>query len=139
MIVSRKMEELVRFCLVGGICFLVDYGLLYVCTEHFGIYYLYSSAIAFSVSVVLNYWLCLRFVFSGAKASQGSGFASQTAGQAALFIGSSIAGLGLNQLCMWLFVSWGGIHYMLAKILATIVVTAWNYVMKRRAVYGKGK
>lgn len=131
MIVSRKMEELVRFCLVGGICFLVDYGLLYVCTEHFGIYYLYSSAIAFSVSVVFNYWLCLRFVFSGAK--------SQTAGQTALFIGSSIAGLGLNQLCMWFFVSLGGIHYMLAKILATIVVTAWNYVMKRRAVYGKGK
>ena len=120
--------EIVRFCIVGGLSFLVDYGLLYVCTEYGGINYLYSSALSFTVSVVVNYWLCVRYVFIDVG--------QQTPRQAVVFIGSSVAGLGINQLCMWGFVELVGIHYMLAKIFATAIVTLWNYVMKRRAVRG---
>ena len=109
-----QLYEILRFAIVGGASFLVDYGLLYLCTEWLGIHYLYSAAISFMVSVVVNYWLCVRFVFTGAG--------RQTGRQAALFIGSSIVGLGL--------------HYMLAKIGATFIVMFWNYVMKRKAVRG---
>ena len=123
-----RFAEILRFCVVGGLSFLVDYGLLYVCTEYAGIRYLYSSAISFSVSVVVNYWLCVQFVFTGA--------ARQTAQQAALFIGSSVAGLALNQLCMWIFVEFFGVFYMFAKLAATVIVMAWNYVMKRKALKG---
>ena len=55
---------------------------------------------------------------------------------AAIFIGSSVAGLGLNQLCMWFFVEIIFWHYMLAKLGATVIVTIWNYVMKRKAING---
>ena len=120
--------EMLRFAIVGGASFLVDYGLLYFCTEWLGIHYLYSAAISFTVSVVVNYWLCLVFVFQGAG--------RQTGWQAVLFIGSSIAGLGINQACMWLLVEKFGLHYMLAKIAATFIVMFWNYVMKRKAVRG---
>jgi len=75
-----------------------------------------------------TYWLCVVYVFKGAK--------KQNRKQATLFIGSSIIGLGLNQLCMWLFVELAGMYYMLAKIFATAIVTVWNYVMKRKAVRG---
>ena len=80
------------------------------------------------MSVIVNYWLCVIFVFTGAG--------KQTGRQAALFIGSSIVGLGINQVCMWLFVEKFGLHYMLAKIGATLIVMFWNYVMKRKAVRG---
>ena len=81
-----QLYEILRFAIVGGASFLVDYGLLYLCTEWLGIHYLYSAAISFTVSVIVNYWLCVRFVFTGAG--------KQTGRQAALFIGSSIVGLG---------------------------------------------
>ncbi len=123
-----QFKEIIRFCIVGGLSFLVDYGLLYICTEYIGVYYLWSSAISFTVSVIFNYWLCVVYVFKGAK--------KQNRKQATLFIGSSIIGLGLNQLCMWLFVELAGMYYMLAKIFATAIVTIWNYVMKRKAVRG---
>ena len=124
----ERMLEIVRFCFVGGVSFLMDYGLLFVLTEFVGLYYLYSSAISFSITVVFNYWLCVIYVFKGAK--------RQTTRQAIIFFGTGVIGLGLNQLCMWFFVDVMRVHYMLAKIFATAIVTIWNYVTKRKAVTG---
>lgn len=121
--------EMIRFIIVGVITFVVDYGLLYICTEYIGLYYMYSTAIAFIVAVIFNYWLCVVYVFTNIQ--------RQTSKQALLFVGSSVVGLGLNQICMWLFVEIFGIYYMLAKIISIIIVMAWNYIMKRKAVLGK--
>ena len=123
-----RFLEVLRFCIVGGVSFLIDYALLYTLTEFVEINYLYSAGLSFTVSVVINYWLCIAFVFKGAK--------KQTRKQATIFIGSSIVGLGLNQICMWTFVDIFGIYYMIAKIIATAIVTIWNYIMKRKAIQG---
>ena len=123
-----KLKEIVRFCVVGGGCFLIDYALLFILTEYAGIYYLYSAGISFTLTVILNYWLCLVYVFQGAK--------KQTKKQATIFIGSSVAGLAINQFCMWLFVDVVGIYYMIAKIFSAAIVTIWNYILKRKAIQG---
>ena len=124
----EKLQEFVRFCFVGGLSLLVDMGILFGLTEFFGVNYLYSAGISFTVSVIFNYWLCVVYVFKGAR--------KQTPKQATIFIGSSIIGLGLNQLCMWFFVEIILLHYMIAKLGATVIVTLWNYVMKRKAIAG---
>lgn len=124
----ERFKEIIRFCLVGGVSFLIDYSLLFALTEWAGIYYLYSSAISFGVSVVINYWLCVAYVFKGAG--------KQTARQATIFFVTGVIGLVLNQFCMWFFVAVAGLHYMLAKIFATAIVTIWNYFTKRMAVIG---
>ena len=124
----ERFMELIRFCIVGGLSFLVDYSLLFALTEWAGLYYLYSSAISFGVSVVFNYWLCVAYVFKGAG--------KQTARQATIFFVTGAMGLVLNQLCMWFFVDVAGLHYMLAKIFATAIVTIWNYFTKRMAIRG---
>ena len=123
---SPRLYEIARFVLVGGACFLLDYGLLYILTEYGGLHYLLSAGISFSISVLVNYWLCLVCVFRGANA--------QTRRAKMLFFGSSIAGLGLNQLLMWVLVDGLSVYYMLAKIIAAGIVTVWNYVLKRRAL-----
>lgn len=123
-----RLYELLRFAIVGVVSGVVDYGLLYICTEWLRIHYLYSAAFSFTVAVIFNYWLCVVFVFKGAG--------KQTKRQATVFIVSSIVGLGINQGGMWLLVEKFGIHYMLAKVGATTVVMFWNYVMKRKAVRG---
>ena len=124
----ERMLEIIRFCFVGGVSFLMDYGILFALTEFAGVYYLYSSAISFSVTVVFNYWLCVIYVFKDAK--------KQSTRRAIIFFGTGVVGLGLNQLCMWFFVAIVGLHYMIAKIGATAIVTIWNYVTKRKAVSG---
>ena len=55
--------------------------------------------------------------------------------QISLFMESIVVGLGINNLCMWMLVEKIEIYYMMAaKIVATAIVTLWNYVMKRKAV-----
>ena len=124
----ERLLEIIRFCFVGGLSLLVDCAVLFGLTEFFGVHYLYSAGISFTVSVIFNYWLCVVYVFKGAK--------KQTPKQAAIFIGSSIVGLGLNQVCMWFFVEIVALHYMAAKLVATAIVTLWNYVAKRKAING---
>lgn len=80
---SNRFWEIFRFVLVGGTCFLIEYGLLYALTEFAGLHYLWSSAIAFVVSLLINYWMCVAIVFQGAG--------KQSFSQRLLFIGSSIA------------------------------------------------
>ena len=126
---SPRLYEIARFVLVGGACFILDYGLLYILTEYGGLHYLLSAGISFTVSVFVNYWLCLVCVFRGANA--------QTRRAKMLFFGSSIAGLGLNQLLMWVLVDIAGIYYMIAKLIAAGIVMVWNYILKRRAVLGR--
>lgn len=124
---NQRLLEIIRFCIVGGLSFLLDYGLLYAFVEYFDMHYLWASGLSFTISVLFNYYLCVVFVFH-AK--------GRTKKDKMLFFGSSIAGLFLNQLCMWLFVDIFQIYYMLSKIFATAIVTFWNYVMKRKALKG---
>ena len=44
--------QFIKFGFVGGLCFLIDYGLMVLLTEVFSVPYLVSCAISFSVSVV---------------------------------------------------------------------------------------
>ncbi len=123
---SERFLEIIRFCIVGGLSLIVDCAILFGLTEFLGVHYFYSAAISFTASVIFNYWLCVVYVFKNAR--------KQTARQATIFIGSSVVGLALNQMCMWFFVEIILLHYMLAKLFATAIVTIWNYIMKRKAI-----
>lgn len=120
--------EILRFLLVGGAGFLFEYALLFLLTEFAGLPYLWSSGIAFTISAILNYWLCVVYVFHGAQQQSGR--------QTILFFLTSLIGLGINQLCMWLLVDGAGLYYMIAKIFASAVVTVWNYIMKHKVLLG---
>ena len=122
-------REIFRFVISGGVCFLVEYGTLILMKEGFGIHYLIASGIGFMLSVVLNYLMCVRWVFPN---TQGKGNKAKM-----LFLVTSLIGLALNQLFMWAFVDGLGIYYLLAKVITTILIMVWNYITKRKVLQGK--
>ena len=63
--VKKLLLQFCKFGLVGTLCFCIDYGLMILLTERTGLHYFTSSAISFTVSVVVNYILSMRFVFNG--------------------------------------------------------------------------
>ena len=36
-----KTNKLIRYTIVGGLAFIVDFGLLFLLTEYFGLYYIF--------------------------------------------------------------------------------------------------
>ncbi len=139
-----RTAEVIRFALTGGVCFLVELGVLILLKGRFGIDTLIATPIAFLISVILNYLLCVVWVFRGEK--------NRGAGAKAGFLITSLIGLGLNELLMLLFRMTLGEDaviltlgsrtfnmYVLNKCLATLIVMIWNYFSKRAVLYRKGK
>ena len=124
---TERFWEVFRFLVVGGGCFLLEYFLLYTLTEYGGLDPLVSAPIAFTVSLVVNYILCVYVVFHAQK---------ETGLQMALFVLTSLMGLGINQLVMWVFIDIMGIWYMFAKVIASAIVMIWNYFTKRYVLHG---
>ena len=141
---KNRTGEVIRFALTGGVCFLVELGVLILLKSGLGLDTLIATPVAFLVSVILNYLLCVVWVFKGARNTD----AAAKAG----FLITSLIGLGLNELLMLLFrltlgeetviLSPGGKDikmYVLNKCLATLIVMIWNYFSKRAILYRKAK
>lgn len=121
---KKLFQQLVKFGLVGGIAFLIDFFVLYFCTSVLGIYYLISSFISFTVSTVFNYIASVKWVFDvDKKKSQKKNFV--------IFIVFSVIGLLLNQLIMYVGVDLIGLYYLLVKIIATAIVMVFNFVTRK--------
>ena len=121
---SPLLGQILRFGLVGGLCFLIDYLLLALLVEIAGFSTLAASAVSFSVSVAVNYILSVRYVFER-RAEAGR------LRELAVFLALSLAGLGLNQLLMYLGTAGLGVHYLLVKLAATAVVMVYNFISRK--------
>ena len=128
---SPRFGEIFRFGVNGGVCFVVDAAVMWVCMNIFNWSDWLSIGLGFTVSVILNYILCLVWVFKGAT--------KQTLKSQIIFIGSSIIGLGLTEILMLFALNVISMHELIAKVIVTLIVMVWNYFMKRIAIYGGKK
>lgn len=120
----KLIQQMIRFGFVGVICFFIDYGIMVLLTEVFGVHYLVSSTISFCVSVTVNYILSVTFVFETDKKKN-------KVKEFVVFVILSTVGLGINELCMKIGVDFLHIHYMLVKIGATAIVMVYNFISRK--------
>jgi putative flippase GtrA len=128
---KKLIAQFMKFGVVGFIAFIIDYGLLALLTEVFGVNYLVSATISFTASVVFNYVASMRYVFTHKEdMSRRREFI--------IFVILSVIGLIINNALMWAGVEllqwpeWiGGHAYLIVKIVATAVVMVWNFVTRK--------
>ncbi len=120
---NKLLNQILKFGLVGGTAFVIDYVLLYFCTEFLHIHYLISSIISFTVSVIFNYILSIKWVFDVKKKQDVKDFV--------IFIILSVIGLGINSLIMYVMVEKFEVYYMLSKIVSTAVVMVYNFITRK--------
>lgn len=121
--------QFVRYVFVGGIATVADWGTLFVLTDFAHIYHMVSAIIAFAVGLIVNFLLSKLLVFKAneARVNVVMEFVSYT------IIG--IIGLGITELIMFLFTNCWSLHYMLSKVIATVIVLAWNYLARKLFIY----
>ena len=121
---KKLLNQILKFGVVGGLAFIIDYGILIFLTEVFHINYLISSTISFIVSVIFNYIMSIFWVFDVDENKNRTTVFS-------VFIILSVIGLLLNDLFMWVFVDGMSIHYLIAKIIATLLVMIYNFITRK--------
>lgn len=115
--------QVLKFGIVGIIAAIVDVGVLVVLKELLQIDVLVSSAISFSVSVVVNYLLSMSFVFKSKNDNKVKEFI--------IFTVLSIGGLCLNQLILWIGVKFTSIYYLIIKVFAMVIVPIYNFLTRK--------
>ncbi len=122
---KKLIAQLMKFGVVGVIAFIIDYGLMVLLTEVFGIDYLVSATVSFTVSVIFNYIASMRYVFRHRE-----GMSKRR--EFIIFVTLSVLGLLINDLIMWVGTGLWGISYLITKIVATVIVMVWNFVTRKR-------
>lgn len=121
---KKLIAQFMKFGVVGVIAFVIDYGLLILLTEAFGIDYLVSATISFTVSVVFNYVASMRYVFAHKQ-----GLSRRR--EFVIFVVLSVIGLLINNVCLWAGTDLLGIDYRITKIAVTAIVMVWNFVTRK--------
>ncbi|MGP6140261.1 GtrA family protein [Jeotgalibaca sp. A127] len=122
---NKLFAQLMKFGIVGVVATVIDFAVLTILTEFFGVHYLTSAAIGFIVSTLFNYFASMRYVFNSRFGED------EKHKELMIFVVLSVVGLGLNQLFMWLFVEIAGIFYIFSKVFATTLVMGWNFVSRK--------
>ena len=120
---NKLIQQIIKFGIVGGLAFLIDYGIYVLLTEVFSVYYILASIISFTLSVIFNYILSIKWVFDVNK--------KQGIKEFITFIILSVIGLIINSIILYLTVELIHIHKLIAKIIATAVVMVYNFITRK--------
>lgn len=118
-------RQFLKFALVGFASLAVEYLFLGYFLQALSMDYLLATTIAFIISIVVNYILSMKYVFSHKEdMSRKREFT--------IFAVLSAIGLGLNDLYMFIGVSLLNVGTMAMKLISTFFVTWYNYFSRRR-------
>ena len=125
---DKTSVQLFKYGFVGGIAYCVDFGSLIFLTEVVKIHYLISAAIAFILGLLTNYAISILWVFpKRTLANKRVEFL--------IFSIIGLVGLGLNEVIIWVFTEFIHYHYLISKILSTVVVFFWNFIARKKILF----
>lgn len=122
-----------RYSISGGTAFLIDTGTMILLKEVFGMYYLYASVISFVIGLIITYLLSIYWIFDQRKLAEKQGQ------ELLIFILIGLVGIGLTWFFMKFFTNTIAIHYVISKIMTTVIVSLWNFTAKKILLFTNKK
>ena len=117
-----------RFLVVGLVAFAFDFSFLMVAVKVWHWNYLLSAALAYSIGLIVNYGMCVRWVFPRRR------FEDQRT-EFILFALIGVTGLGLTELILWIGKDFAGLDIALAKFASLFFVAAWNFTLRKTLLF----
>jgi putative flippase GtrA len=129
--------EFLRYSMVGGLAFIIDFGVLYLAKTYLfsaletaGI--LLATALGFIAGLIFNYILSFIFVFKKIDA----GAQQHKIRSFILFSGIGVIGLALTEAGMYVGIRlFGHEWYLFLKVIIAGIVLAWNYLARKILIF----
>lgn len=115
-------KQLFRFGFSGIVVTLLDFAIVYLLGTYTGFPVLVVTFLSYLVSMVVNYFLTVKWVFE----TDGNHKRNMT-----VFFVLGIVALGITQLVMWLGTSVFDYYFMAVKVVATISVNVFNFISRK--------
>ena len=122
------INQTIRFLVVGGTTFFIDMALLIVLVKYFDVYYLVSTAIAFLVASLINYYLSVLIVFEAGK------YSSRKKELVVFFI-FTFLGVTINHIIIYICSNILMLRLFVSKLVSVFVVTVFNFLTKKNIVF----
>lgn len=123
---SKNVKQFILYFIVGGIATIVEWVMFYLLDSIASINYMLATTIAFAVSTFAN-WAAGRLIMF-----KGNGYL--LAELVKIYV-TSIAGLFMNLLIMWIAIDGIGIPNFISKVIATGIVFFWNFAVRKLMIY----
>lgn len=121
---NKLFQQIFKFGIVGGIAFIIDYGIMVISKELLGFSILLSAGLGFTISVIFNYIASVKWVFNVNKdKNEKKNFI--------LFMIFSVIGLIITELIMFVGTNIINISYLIVKIAATAIVMVFNFITRK--------
>lgn len=125
---NRWQGQFLRYFIVGGAAFVVDFTALFLLTEFLHLHYLLSATIAFMGGIAVTYAFAVTWVFDQRSADN-------RLYEFAVFAVVGGVGLGLNVFLMWLLTELVGLHYLGSKVVAAAAVFIFNFAARKTLLF----
>lgn len=116
----QQFLRIIRFCLGGVVGVSSGYITLYVLTEYFGLWYLWSSIVANVLNYLINFIMQKFWTFKNKNTRA-------IPKQISLYLGLAILFFVTNTGLMYVFVEYGHIQYMISQIILTVLLSVVSY------------
>ncbi len=125
---DNSFIQLFRYLFVGGFAFVVDFGLLFLLTDYFSFHYIVSATISFIAGLMVNYLLSTRWIFRHSRLK------SKVA-EFTIYTLIGVVGLLLNDILIYVFTEFAHFHYLVSKLLTTVLVMLWNFFGRKIVLF----
>lgn len=121
MINSVLLFKFIKFCIVGFSGMVIDFGTTWLLKEKARVNKYIANSTGFILAATSNYIWNRFWTFHSEN--------PRIANEYFLFILISLAGLGINNLILYLCTEKLKMNFYLSKLIATGFVTIWNFIM----------
>ncbi len=123
-----RYAQLLRFLISGSTAFFTNITLIYLFTEVLHVWYLTSSAIAFTGTFIVSFVMQKFWTFQNNERERMSA-------QLGMSLLLAVGNLGINTLLMYLLVDYFFVHYLLAVIFSTFVIAVETYFVYKYVIF----
>ena len=116
------MAQFIRYCIVGAVNTVFDFGLYTFLTRGFGFWrehYLLANAVTFVVVVTWSFFWNKYWTFKNRDVQHGK--------QYLRFVIVTLVGLGIAEGVLFIGVHFLSIYDIVSKVIAAPLVVAWNF------------
>jgi putative flippase GtrA len=129
------LAQLARYSLVGGIAFVIDFGLFALCLYALEWHYLLANLMGLIAGLTLNYALSISWVFSDCERR----LENRKLAEFSVFAIVGFIGVGINELLMLLLVNFFCVQGMISKMIAATIVLLWNFCSRKLILFKERK